>query len=181
MFEEFVAIKDSLSRCKLPADLKFGPNINGIRNEDKGTYRVVKNVASYCETNLKILSLMQSDEYRSKQGAINDLIVSNTALMKSLKEEHATLMVQGKFNKDTAFMYKALGSDSNSFTPNSLERLQLAANLTQYNRRTDSDQRGRGRGRFNFRGRYRGSRDAFSRFTQQDFPRQARQDTEDMA
>ena len=133
VFEEFVAIKDSLSRCKLPADLKFGPNINGIRSEDKGAYRVIKTVASYCETNLKILSLMQNDEYRSDQGALNDLVISNTALMKTLKEEHATLMVQGKFNKDTAFMYKALGTDSNSFSVNSLERLQLAANLTQYN------------------------------------------------
>jgi hypothetical protein len=180
---EFAVIKDSLSRFKLPVDLKFAPNVVGIKREDKTAYNVVKNAASYVECNLKILSLLEAHNY-DLTNAVNDLAIINTALLKYLKEEHATLLVQGKFSKDTASMFKALRKEGNSFTQDSLETLQLAANLTQYNinNQNSGGDRGRGDG---YRGRYRGrgyrgyqnyrgqgynQRDTFSRIVNQDVP-----------
>ena len=135
---EFAVIKDSLTRYKLPVDLKFTPNAVGIKREDKGAYNIVKSTASYVEANLKILSVLESGGY-SQAHAANDLSIVNTALMKFLKEEHASLLVQGKFNKDTASMFKALRKEGNSFSQDSLDTLQLAANLTQYNNNSNSN------------------------------------------
>jgi len=177
---EFAVLKDSLSRFKLPVEVKFAPNAVGLKREDKGAYNIVKNTAAYVECNLKILSLLQAKEY-SPDSAVNDLSVINTALMKSLKEEHATLLVQGKFNKDTASMFKNLRKEGNSFSQDTLETLQLAANLTQYNHaggdrpsRPDNYRnrfRGRGRGysNFNNRGQFN-QRDTYSRLADQHIP-----------
>ena len=177
---EFAVIKDTLSRYKLPTDLKFTPNAVGIKREDKGAYNVVKSAAGYAEVNLKILSLIESGQY-TVGDAVNDLATCNTALVRFLKEEHATLLVQGKFNKDTAFMFKALRKEGNSFTQESLDTLQVAANLTQYNHQAQDRPRGDYRGRFRGRGRgsYRGfgnfnsnnyNRDTYSRLSNQEVP-----------
>lgn len=168
---EFAVIRDSLAKLKLPVELKFAPNPSGINKEDKSVYALLRTSSSYVETNLKIISLLQQGEY-SLEDAITDLHLVNSAHVRLLKEEHSTLLVQGRFSKDTASMFKALRKEGNSFTHDQLETLQVAANLTQHHRTEDSQNRGRGnRGRGNSRfGRGRGgyNRDFYSRFTQQD-------------
>ena len=92
-----------------------------------------------------------------------------------MKEEHSTLVVQGKFSKGTASMYKNLRKEGSSFTPDQLGTIQIAANLTQNNRPNEAHRcRDACSSRSNFRsyrGRFNNFNRAFnSRFTQQDVP-----------
>ena len=179
---EFAIVRDSVSRLKLPVDLKFNPNSVGINREDKGAYSILRQSASYVETTLKIVQLLQLGQYPISE-AINDLQIVNTAHIKCLKEEHATILVQGKFSKETAGMFKALRKEGNSFSQDTLDTLQIAANLTRDSGRQDSSRgrgfnRGRsrpwrGRGYFNNRdGRdnHQFNRDVYSKFVNQEVP-----------
>lgn len=172
---EFAVIKDALARIKLPTDKKFCPNSAGLNREDRGAYSILRQCAQYVETSLKIAQLVKQGEYPVEE-AIDDLIVTNTAQIKLLKEEHAALMVQGKFNKETASMFKALRKEGNSFSQEDLDTLQIAANLTSKNATRQEDTRGRFRGRFHGRGYGRGrfwrdnGQQSYSRFLNQDVP-----------
>lgn len=108
------------------------------------------------------------------QEYMHQLYLIQLAQIRYLQEEHAGLIVQGQFDRDTARLYKALQKNSSGLTPESVTTLQHAAAITASVRQTQP-QRGNTRGRAYFRGNPR-FRNNYSSFSNRDIPFR-RQDT----
>ena len=64
--EDYQAIKDSVQRIKLPANLKLNESKQGIRRDDQQTLSVIARTARYTETTLKLLSTYDENNSRKE-------------------------------------------------------------------------------------------------------------------
>lgn len=154
--QEFNVIKDALQKVKLPNDLKIDESKQGVSRSDQKRMFVIQKCGRYGETLLKLLSTVQHDTITP--GDIQDMVTIVVAQMRYLQEEHAMLLVNNNFGEDVEKVYRQLRRNTTQFTPDALETLQAAINLSNHSaeggryNRGRSSYRGRG-GRFNSRGR----------------------------
>jgi hypothetical protein len=170
---EFQSIKDSVNSVKLPSDLKVSDTRQGIKLDDQGHSAVVNKCARFAETTLKLLWQIDNANNMTQE-YMQQLYLIQLAQIRYLQEEHAGLIVQGQFDRDTARLFRALQRNSSGFTPESVTTLQHAATITASVRQAQP-QRGNTRGRPYSRGSWR-PRNNYSSFSNRDIPFR-RQDT----
>ena len=170
---DFQALKDSLSRVKLPADLRINESRQGIQRKDQPVFSVLSKCSRYNETLVKLLSTIEP-ESRISQETIEQLFLIASAQVRFLQDEYAALVVSSQFDNNTSRLFKALQKNTSGLNPASLETLRSAATIAASSRPSTSSRPG---GQ-SFRGRDRGSygnngqrSDIFQNFSQRQFPR----------
>ena len=129
---EFAAIKDAVSKVKLPSDHRLNDQKRGIKRKDHQTLQVISKSARYVETGFKLLGtlspgkLLTLDDY-------NHLYHVHLAHIRFLQDEYAALVVQGKFNPDTAQLFRAIQTNTSGLSTTALQDLKLASSLTAAN------------------------------------------------
>ena len=181
---EFAAIKDTLQRIKLPAELRLNDGgKQGIRRQDHPMANIMIKSARYVETNFRQLTICATDNDNIETN-LESLFRINSAHMKYLQDEYAGLLVQSTFDPVTSRMFRSLQRNNSALTAEHVGILQSAASIsaaaTSTVNRDDRDRRytpssnwrGSGnRGRFSYdrraygRGSYNTDRqDPFQRF-----------------
>jgi hypothetical protein len=149
---EYECLKDSLVKVKLPNEVKLLENKTGIKREDQPHLLTISKSARYTETCLKLISTFKDNP---SVDDISQLYTVLVAHINCLQSEYTSLLVKGQFDKDTASLFKCLERNTTQFTPDSLENLKTAAEITAIKGRvkTDNSNRGysRGRGYTNYR------------------------------
>ena len=168
--EEYQAIRDSVQSIKLPADLKVSDSKQGVKREDTLHAFVVSKCAKFAETSMKLL--IQADKRPITEEYKNEFLYKIYAIqlaqLRYLQEEHASLIVQGQFDKDTSKLFRALQRNTSDFTPSAVLTLQHAAAISASRQQFQPSRRPfRGRENY-FRGRYNRGRDSYSKFTRRE-------------
>ena len=111
---EFQTLKDSLSKVKLPADVKLNDSRQGIKRTDQPLMNALAKCGRYCETGIKLLcSLEAGTEF--KQETLDNLFLIQYAQIKYLQEEYAALLVNGQFDASTAKIFRSLQKNTSGF------------------------------------------------------------------
>lgn len=169
---EFAAIKDALSRIKLPADLKLNESRQGVKRTDQQTLNVLTRCSRYNETAIKLISTIAPGSSISQE-TLDQLLVICRAQCKYLQDEYASILVNGQFDASTSRIFRALQRNTAGLNPEALDTLRSAATLAAastsqggrrgaYQPSYQGPARGRGRGR--------GRPDIFNNFGQRSFP-----------
>jgi len=155
--QEFMVIKDTLQRVRLPNELKVNDTSSGVRREDQARAKVVSRCARYSETLVKLLASIQPDSV--SPGDLQDILTVCVAQVRFLQEEQAMMMVSGQYGPRVEKSYRNLRSNTSAFTPAALETLQAAVVLEGHAGPDHSRGTPRGgfAGRWNSRGNYRGN------------------------
>ena len=164
---DFATIKEAVSKVKLPADLRLCDQKQGIKKDDQQTLQVLSRSARYVETSIKLLGkitpghVLTPEEYRN-------LCAIQIAHVRYLQDENATLIVQNKFNKNTAQMFRSLQKNTSGLSPAHLKDLKLASKITASAASasvstatpasTDVNWRDRRRGGYSYRGGFNNNR-----------------------
>ncbi len=158
---EFQTIRDTVNNVKLPADLKVPDSKQGIKREDQQHSAVVAKCARYAETTLKLL-FQAGEPANVTEDTLIRLYHVQLAQVRYLQEEHASLIVQGQFDRNTARLYRTLQRNTSAFNEESLATLRNATTIAAaYRPPRFSNNQGRGRGSYS-RG-YQGGRYNFNR------------------
>ena len=172
---EFKALQDSLSRVKLPSNLRLNEGRQGIRRSDQPLLNVITRCARYTEAILKLLS---STDEQVDLDAVNFAAYSQ---IKYLQDEYAALVVNNTFDPTTSRLFRAMQRNTTGLSSDAQETLKQAASLAAVSRPTreaggytnNSNNTGynnfggfyRGRGRGNRGSRGRGRPDIFHGFS----------------
>ena len=164
---DFATIKEAVSKVKLPADLRLCDQKQGIKKDDQQTLQVLSKSARYVETSIKLLGtitpgkVLTPEEYRN-------LCTIQIAHVRYLQDENATLIVQNKFNKNTAQMFRSLQKNTSGLSPAHLKDLKPASKITASaayassstttSASTDVNWRDRRRGGYSYRGGFYNNR-----------------------
>jgi len=179
---DFQALRDSLSKVKLPADVKLNDSRQGIKRTDQPLMNALAKCGRYCETGIKFLCSLEAGTELTQE-KLDNLFLIQYAQIKYLQEEYASLLVSGQFDASTAKIFRSLQKNTSGFDQESLETLRAAATLSAAGRppgvASEDRYTGRGRGFSGYsRGRgHRGSynrtqdRDVFQTFSNRQFPR----------
>ena len=173
---EFVAIKDSVSKVKLPAEYKLNDNRFAVDKKDNIAYNILSKCARYSETTIKLLQEFPDvEEGSDTERSLEKLLTVEIAQQRYLQEQYASLVVQKDFGQHTAKVFRSLQSNSSAFPQASIETLKSAVQLTSssgnngHNNNSYNSNRGyssynhRSRGSWRSRGRGRG--DVFHQMT----------------
>ena len=159
---EFATIKDAVQRVKLPPSLRLNDNgKKGIRSADQQALSVIQRSARYSETCMKLIGTLSPETVT--QADLDQILVTQTAHIKYLQDEYSTLIVQGKFDNQTASIFKSLQRNTSGLSPQARDNLEVAATLsrnvylhkeaTQQQGNT-SPSRGRGQSSYGYRNNY---------------------------
>ena len=185
--EEFLTIKDSLQRVRLPADQKLNDSRTGINRSEQPLYNVVAKCGRYVETALKWVGTQEPGEVSEESLiALHTILLAN---LRYLQSEYQAILVQSQFDKDTSRFFRSLQRDNNNFSNTALQNLRAAVEVTGLRGRQPNVDRP-WRGGYSNRGRgYRGGgprnysnygyRDSFQQFAQRGvsrFPHQGSHD-----
>ena len=102
---EYVAIRDSLMRQKLPKDLRFTGSVKGIKSQNKDTAKAYSVSGRFIETCLKLVTNIQSTrDVQCSEVAeeVDDLLICLIAHLRVVQEEHCMLAVGGNYGPRTS-------------------------------------------------------------------------------
>jgi hypothetical protein len=156
---EFWAVKDSLSKIQLDPSLKLNEVTLGISKKDKPVQKIVQKTSRYLETGLKLCQLALADQENQANDAckyIEQIYLVLQAGIQANQQEYQSLMVQGQFDDDTARVFRILQQNSNAFSKEAVDQLELAAKISTMNTSSQGNNNNSSRGRSNYRGGYRG-------------------------
>ena len=147
--QEFNSVKSSVEKIILPSHLKLHDSRSGIKREDQPVLTVLSKCGRYIETALKVLGQIREGDDNVD---LNPLATTLLANLKFLQDEYAALLVNGKFDKNTSHLFRALQTHNSGFNSEGLQNVCVAAELSSISNRftqppTPSRGRGRGRGR----------------------------------
>ena len=138
---EFQAIKYSVSRRKLPKDLKFTGQNRGIHSQAKDMVRVLTASGRYVETCLKLASSIQAGrdnpEFENQED-VDDLLVALVAHMRYLQEEHCLLSIGGNYGSRTQQIFHAIHNNP-CYTLTVIEELRASTTLAAIPQEQSSD------------------------------------------
>lgn len=153
--EQFNGIRASVDKVILPPYLKLHDSRSGVKRDDQQALNVISKCGRYTETALKILSQVKDDESFD----VKPLITTLTANINYLQEEYATLLVKGRFDDQTAQLFRSLQKGNSGFDSRSINNVRIAAELSSiprgYSRPQHFGNRPQGRG-YNPRGGFGG-------------------------
>ena len=125
---EFAAIKEALQKVKLPSDLGLHESKQGIRREDQQALQILSKSARYAEVTLKLLGTLSEETFNTND--LKQLFSIQVAHIRYLQDEYATLVVQGKFNKQTSHLFRSLQKNTAGLSPSALANLKIAAEIS---------------------------------------------------
>ena len=158
----FASIKASVQHIRLPAELTLSSSgASGLKKGEAQTHTIINKVARITETIFKVL--------KSKDDPYDDTFSCLLALISTLQDEQAALLVQSSFDPTVARFFRSLRRGG-GFTPDAIEDLRSAASIAAaYRPQQQQQPRGTGRGQsFHFQPQ----RDFFSRSSGRGFPSQ---------
>ena len=97
---EFQTLKDSLSRLKLPSELKLNESRQGIQRAD----HVLTRCARYSETSLKLLSTIEPGTIITAE-TLEQFFLINQAQIQYLQDEYASILVNSQFDTTTSELF----------------------------------------------------------------------------
>lgn len=124
---EFDSIKDSLSRVKLPPELRLNESRVGIGRTEQPLFALLARSARYVETSIKYLSSLDSDP---SERTLEDLFRINFAHLKYLQEEYSAVLVQSQFDPKTSKIFKSLQRNTSGLSGDALDNLRHAAAIS---------------------------------------------------
>ena len=125
MYTAFSAIKAAVQHVKFLSSLQVPTDKIGVKRSDQPLISLISNVAKYAETGLKVI---QAPLHSGSALKLQDLLTVLSALVQSLQEEHAAVVVQGTFGDNVARFFRSL-QRSSGFNKKSLENLRAAASI----------------------------------------------------
>ena len=129
---EFIAVKESVLRQKLPKDLKFSASFRGIKNQYKDLAKSYATSGRYVESAIKVASKIQmskDDPDYDVSVDVNDLLVFLIAHMRNLQEEQCVLLVGGNYGLRTQQIFRTIHANPAQYTPAVIEELKTSAAL----------------------------------------------------
>ena len=117
------AVRDSVSKVKLPPDLVVGDSRAGVSRADLPKFHVIQKSARYQEAVLKLLSTCDPGDT-----AVAQISSVSPAHLRFLQEEYRQLLVSSLFDDGTA-VFSNLQQNPAAFTQNSLDNLQRAVSI----------------------------------------------------
>ena len=166
MHAEYLAIKDSLVKVKLPPELQMPDTGIPAKGEAKAKIAIIRKSSAYVSTGLKYLSTI--DDQHVTVDNLGSLCTILAAHQQWLHSELTSAVGEGfGLSKDMSSLFRALKTNSSFFTPEEAVAFETAARITgavALNSQTEllhrllgSQRGGRGGGRFS-RNRWRGDR-----------------------
>ena len=166
---EYEALRDTVSRLKLPADYRMNDSKSGISSKDKEQAAILVRSGKYIETGLKLMGEVQKNWNQREMVAelLDGVLLSLTAHMRYIQEEHGSLYVGGQYGMQTKNIYRTMQRCTSNLTSEDIETLKTAVSITpmpvQGVPQSQPGQRGgfrqnNWRGRGQFRGGSRGFR-----------------------
>lgn len=172
---EFLTLKDSLQKVRLPSDLKLNENRQGIKKADLAAFNVISRSARYVETTLKLLANINAHSVSTED--LENVSLVQVAHIKYLQEEFAATVVQSQCPEGVSKWFRTLGKNTSTFSPSVCDRIRAAGDISKA---TEEPARGRGRGHFRGRGGFRGRQmnGGYHRFLNNSFPPRPQHDDE---
>ena len=174
---EFMTVKNSVQKIRLPPDLKLNESRQGIKREDQPILNLITKSARYMETTLKILGEGVATKSPLTNDQLDQISICQVAHLRHLQDEYATLVVKSRFNRTTSQFFRSLQRHTSGLNPAALKNLQIAASISGQRPRPQPS-RGSNRGYYNSNSRSRGfcgrtgfRPDIFQEFTSSKFPR----------
>ena len=99
---------------------------------DHQTLQVISKSARYVETGFKLLGTLSPGKQLTLDD-YNHLYHIHLTHIRFLQDEDAALVVQGKFNPDTAQQFRAIQTNTSGLSTTALQDLKLASSLTAAN------------------------------------------------
>lgn len=153
--ELFRIIQDSVTRSRLPPDLKLHDS-GGVKRRSQPMYNIIRKCARYTETVLKLVSHIQIEPANhTSSRALQDIHTCLVAEIKFLQEEYTGIIVQGSFGEEAGDIYHNLQKNTSVFTEDRLPLVKTAVELAHI--RQQQPVRGaQGQGFYGGRGQSRG-------------------------
>ena len=101
--------------------------IASIHQTDKKTYTVVKTVAGYTETLMKIVGTVSLQDITEEDLA--KIHTCSEALMGYLNDEHSTLFASNQCDQDTAKIFRSLKKNTSVFTEEDITKVIAASTI----------------------------------------------------
>ena len=125
---EFQTLKESLSKVKLPADVKLNDSRQGIKRTDQPFMDALAKCGRYCENGIKLFCSLEAGT-ELKQETLDNLFLIQYAQIKYLQEEYAALLVNGQFDASTAKIFRSLQKNTSGFDQDSLRNASSSGNV----------------------------------------------------
>ena len=125
--EQFNSIKSSLNKVILPLSYTHDSR-SGVKREDQPALNILSKCGRYVETCLKLLGTVDTD----KPVYLKPLSTVLVANIKYLQDEYAALLVKGKFDNNTAQLFRSLQNNNFGFTAESIQNVKIAAELSSF-------------------------------------------------
>ena len=147
--QDFNSLKSSVEKVILPSHLKLHHSRSGIKREDQPVLTVLSKCRRYIDTTLTVLGQIREGDDNVDLNPFATILLAN---LKFLQDEYAALLVNGKFDKNTSQLFRALQTHNSGFNTECLQNVCVTAELSSTSNRftqppTQSRGRGGGRGR----------------------------------
>ena len=129
---EYEALRDSVARLRLPADYRMNDSKAGISTKDREQAAVLARSGKFIETGLKLMGEVQKHWNRPSEMAeyLDGVLLSMTAHMRYLQEEHGALYVAGQYGDKTKNIYRSMQRCTSNLQPEDIENLKTAVSIT---------------------------------------------------
>ena len=121
---EFAAIKDTLTKVKLRADLRLCDSRQGVRRSDQTTYNIFSCCARYAETSIKLLSITEGNLNRLDDYLVQQLFAILLLQIGYLQGEFSALVIQSQFDESTARIFRSLQKNTSVKNGDTIDRMQ---------------------------------------------------------
>ena len=130
--QDFDSIKESLSRVRLPNDLRLSDNKSGIPSKDREHAAILSKCARFMETSLKLLSEIQDnyDKLDLVASCVDQIYITQVAGVRYLQEEFNALQVGGQYGMHMKQIFRSLQKNTSQYTPETIENLKTASIIT---------------------------------------------------
>ncbi|GFO22533.1 hypothetical protein PoB_004903800 [Plakobranchus ocellatus] len=153
ILKDFERLRDSLVRIPVPNNFKVNHTTTGIKQDCRGTLRVLSKWARFAETGLKVLTTLPDERDSSsvsiQREDLESIFVVFAAQINFLQSEYAGLVVKSTLNDETSRIFRSFENNASSFSRQSLQNVRIAAELASIHGRTNTASqswRGRRRG-----------------------------------
>jgi hypothetical protein len=129
--EKYNSIRSSFDKVILPTHLKLHDSRTGIKREDQPVLNVLSRCGRYVETVIKLLSQVEE----GKQLDLDPIATVLAANIEYLQDEYSALLVKGRFDSNTANLFRALTKGNSGFTERNINNVRVAAELSSIHNR----------------------------------------------
>ena len=142
ILKDFERLRDSLVRIPVPHNFKVNGTTAGIKQDCRGTLRVMSKCARFAETGLKVLTTLPDERDSSsvsvRREDLESIFVVFAAQINFLQSEYAGLVVKSTFNDETPRIFRSFENNASSFSRQSLPNVRIAVELASIHGRTNT-------------------------------------------